>query len=167
MSITSFPSLCAGWALLSFASLPLQAEPSAEKPEGKPSATDYKQVTDKSKLSSFYRGSHILFNRGTHTVIPKGSIIYLPAKDKTKISDKPSGKFVFWPEFIKKNQNWIWTYDISWDQAKGLQPISESKLEEFAKMNRMVVATYQKSPINILPPPSKPEDADKKKQKKN
>ena len=165
MNLIPIPSLRVGWVILAFTSLPLHVD--AATTEEKKATTTKKEVAKKPQLSSFYRSSHILVSRGKHTVIPKGSIIHLPAKDKAKISEKPSGKFVFWPDFIKKNQNWIWTYEITENQAKGLQPIPESKLEEFAKLNRMVVATYQKSPINILPPPPKPENPSEKQPKKN
>jgi len=154
MNIRLLSSLCVGYLSLSTSALPLYAE-AAE-------VDNNIQAENKPQLSSLYRNSHILVHRGKHTIIPKGSIIYLPTKDKTKVCETPSGKFDFWPDFLKKNQSWIWTYEVTRDQAKGLKPIQESKLEEFAKMNRMVVATYQKSPITILPPPAKPEDSSEK-----
>ena len=152
--------LCVGGIALA-CSVPLikaDTAKSAKKNELTPSS---KKAEIKPQLSALYNNSHILVNGGKHTIIPKGSIIYLPTKDKTKVSETPSGKFSFWPNFLKKNRSWIWTYEVTRDQAKGLKAIPESKLEEFAKINRMVVATYQKSPINILPPPTPPEKKDK------
>lgn len=151
MTCRLFPSLCVGCFSLLIISLPLQADstkPAAKKGE----ISSGKQAKPKSQ-GTLYRGAHILVNRGQHTIIPKGSIIYLPAKDKAKVTETPSGKFTFWPHFIKKNQSWIWLYEITLKQARGLEPIPEHKLKELAKLNRMIVATYKKNPISILAPP--------------
>jgi hypothetical protein len=152
MTCRLFLCLCVSCFSLPILILPLHAEsPAAKKGE----VSGKKQTKQKSQIPSLYRNAHILVNRGQHTIIPKGSIIYLPSKDKAKVCDKPSGKFTFWPDFIKKNQSWIWLYDITLKQARGLESIPESKLKEFAKLNRMVVATYRKSLISILEAPAK------------
>lgn len=121
----------------------------AEAPKGGDKQADKR--ADRSHLPHVYRKAHILVNRGEHTVVPMRSIIYLPSKDKDKVVNEPSGKFRFWPRFLPKNQSWIMTYEITLDQAKGLKPIPEEKLKEFAKINRTVIATYRRNPISVRP----------------
>ena len=103
----------------------------------------------KPKLAHVYQNAHILSNRGTHTVLPLNSIIYQPAKNQSKVVEIPSGKFRFWPDFLPKNRDWIHTFEVTLDQAKGKEPIPEAKLEEFAKINRTVIATYRQNPISV------------------
>ena len=162
MTCRLFPSLCAGIISLSIiVNLPLHAD-SPESATKKGEVSGSNQTKQKSQIPSLYRNTHILINRGQHTIIPKGSIIYLPSKDKAKVCETPSGKFTFWPDFIKKNQSWIWLYEITLKQARGLEPIPEHKLKELAKLNRVVVATYRKNPISISPPPAENSESKQK-----
>ena len=102
-------------------------------------------------LAHVYRQAHILCNRETHTVVPLQSIIYQPAKNESKVTRAPSGKFRFWPDFLPKNRDWLMTFEVTLEQAKGVEPISDKKLEEFAKINRTVIATYRRNPISVRP----------------
>ena len=74
---------------------------------------------------------------------------------KTRVVEKPTGKFVLWPSFKLKNQNWIWTFEVTLDQAKGITPLPEGKIKDFAKLKLMVVALYRGNPVSILSLPSK------------
>ena len=104
------------------------------------------------KHTTLYKNSHIIVNRGEHTIIPKRSILFLPERIKTRVVEKPTGTFVLWPTFKRNNQNWIWTYEVTLDQAKGITPLPEGKIKDFAKLNRMVVALYRGNPVSVLPP---------------
>ena len=64
--------------------------------------TDRKK--SKKQLSHVYQQAHILVSRGTHTVVPLRSIIYQPAENESKVTETPSGKFRFWPDFLPKNR---------------------------------------------------------------
>lgn len=101
---------------------------------------------------SIYDGCDILNYRGDHTIIPKKSILYIPEKLKSRVSVKPIGKFLFWPPFLKRNRNWIWTYEVTRDQAKGKEPMPEARMAEFTKLGRMVVATNNGNPIAVFAP---------------
>lgn len=103
----------------------------------------------RSKLAHVYQKAHILVSRGTHTVIPLRSIIYQPAVNESKVTEVPAGKFRFWPDFLPKNRDWLLTFEVTLDQAKGKEPIPDNKFNEFAKINRTVVATYRGSPISV------------------
>lgn len=109
------------------------------------------QSNSKPRLAHVYRQAHILCNRDTHTVVPLRSIIYQPAKNESKVTEAPSGKFRFWPDFLPKNRDWLMTFEVTLEQAKGVEPIPDKKLEEFAKINRTVIATYRRNPISVRP----------------
>ena len=163
MTCKLFLCVSASCFLQPILSLPLHAAPPTPV-ANKGEVSGQKQAKPKAKTPSLYRNAHILVTRGQHTIIPKGSIIYLPSKDKAKVTETPSGKFTFWPDFVKKNKNWIWLYEVTLKQARGIEPIPEAKLKEFAKLNRTVVATYRKNPISIIPRSTK--DSKNKEEKK-
>ena len=114
-------------------------------------AEQQQQGNSKAKLPHVYRNAHILISRDTHTVVPLRSIIYQPSKNQSRVVELPSGKFRFWPAFLAKNRDWLLTFEVTLDQAKGEKPIPESKLEEFAKIHRTVIATYRQNPISVRP----------------
>ena len=109
----------------------------------------------KVKHTSLYKNSHIIAYKGQHTIIPKSSILFLPDKLKSRIVEKPTGKFVLWPFFKQSNQSWIWIYEVSLDQAKGKKPLPKGKMEQFQKLNRMVVAQFRRNPVSVLKPKEK------------
>ncbi|MDG1358764.1 MAG: hypothetical protein P8P36_11285 [Akkermansiaceae bacterium] len=90
------------------------------------------------------------------------SIIYQPEKNKEKVTDTPSGKFRFWPDFLPRNRDWLLTFEVTLDQARGNKPIPDIKLKEFAKISRTVIATYRRNPISVRPY-VKPSETDTKK----
>ncbi|NWK54419.1 hypothetical protein HW115_02270 [Verrucomicrobiaceae bacterium N1E253] len=102
------------------------------------------------KRPSVYDGCKIVNNNKEHAILPIGSIVFLPDRVKSRVSDKPEGRFKLWPDFLKRNRDWIWTFEVTLDQAKGIAPIPQAKLDEFTKLNRMVVATNNGNPVAIL-----------------
>ncbi len=126
----------------------------ADNPQG---AEEKKKTSGKKpivtvKHSTLYKNSHIIVNRGAHTIIPKRSILFLPERIKTRVVEKPSGTFVLWPTFKRNNRDRIWTYEVTLDQARGITPLPEGKMKDFAKLSRMVVALYRGNPVSVLPP---------------
>jgi hypothetical protein len=103
------------------------------------------------KRSSLYDSSHIIVHRGAYTIVPQKSILVLPPTLKDRISEKPEGKFILWPEFKRKNQQWVWTFEVTLDQARGLRAIPEQKIKDLEKLNRIVIALYRGNPISVLP----------------
>lgn len=114
-------------------------------------AEEQEQSKPRQKLPHVYNKAHILVSRDTHTVVPLRSIIYQPAKYQSRVVEIPSGKFRFWPDFLMKNRDWLLTFEVTLDQAKGNKPIPKIKLEEFAKIHRTVIATYRQNPISVRP----------------
>ena len=135
----------------------VQVDQHAKKAKG---SEENKKITGKKpfvkvKHTTLYKNSHILVHRGQHTIIPKKSILVLPELLKQRVAAKPDGKFVLWPEFKQANRDWIWTYEVSLDQAKGANPISENKIKDLSKLNRVVVALYHGNPVSVLPAKNK------------
>jgi len=123
-------------------------------------AEEKKKVSGKKALVSvkhttLYKNSHIIVNRGQHTIIPKKSILVLPEHLKSRVADKPSGEFILWPDFKRSNQDWIWTLEVTLNQAKGITPLPEKKIKDLEKLNRVVVALYLGNPVSVLPPKKK------------
>ena len=119
-------------------------------------AEEKKKVSGKKPMvkvmhTSLYKNSHIITHRGEHAIIPKNSIIILPAHLKRRVTEKPDGEFILWPDFKHTNKDWIWTLELSLDQAKGITPISEKKIKDLEKLNRLVVALYRGNPVSVLP----------------
>lgn len=140
------------------------AEPSGDKKEKeKPSG---KKPLVKVRHTSAYKNAHIIVNRGEHTIVPIRSILVLPEKLKSHVVDKPSGKLILWPQFKRKNQNLIWTLEVTLDQVKGITPISESKLDDLTKLNRVVVALYRGHPVSVVRPKKKDDSKEPTTEKK-
>lgn len=110
-----------------------------------------KKALVKVKHTTLYKNSHILVGRGQHTIVPKNSILVLPETLKSRVAAKPSGTFVLWPDFKRSNQDWLWTSEVSLDQAKGITPLPEKKMKDLEKLNRVVVALYRGNPVSVLP----------------
>jgi len=140
-------SLC----LTSVNAEPDQDSDKKEKPTGK-------KPLVKVKHTSAYKNAHIIVNRGEHTIVPIRSILLLPKTLKSHVVEKPSGKFVLWPQFKIKHQSLIWTLEVTLDQVKGITPISESKIKDLTKLNRVVVALYRGHPVSVVRPKKKDED---------
>ena len=100
-----------------------------------------------------YEDSVILQQGNSHTVLPRNSIVYLPESLKQKVVNRPNGAFVSWPQFYLKNRNWIFTHGISLNQAQGTTPLKDGVMQQFKRINRLVIAIHQNNPISILSSP--------------
>lgn len=113
------------------------------------------------KQPSIYDGCDILNHGKEHSIVPQKSILYVPESMKSKIGKQPRGKLMLWPSFLKINQNWLWTFEVTKDQASGKTPIPEAKMAEFKKLARVVIATNNGNPIAVFSP-EKTKDGGKK-----
>ena len=109
------------------------------------------QSKSKQRLAHVYRQAHILCNRDTHTVVPLRSIIYQPAKNESKVTEAPSGKFRFWPDFLPKNRDWLMTFEVTLEQAKGSNQFriksSKSLRKSTALSSPLIAVTLSRSPL--------------------
>jgi hypothetical protein len=104
--------------------------------------------------------STILSNGTNWTLVPKGSVLFVPEKLKSRISDKPSGSLLAWSDFLVSNHNWINTCEISIEQATGKTPLTADRYASWMKQDKIVVAVHQRGPISFrsapIPVSSKP-----------
>lgn len=117
-----------------------------EKPQSKPA-----------KPKSYYDGATIIAISDVHSVVPQGAVIYVPPELAGVIVEQPKGQLMRWPEFLEKHSKWIKTHKVSWETAKGEDPIKEEERKTFAEGNKIIVAVFGNNPITVLEPPPEPE----------
>jgi hypothetical protein len=104
--------------------------------------------------------STILSDGTNWTLVPKGAVLFVPEKLKTRISDQPSGTLLSWSDFLVNNHNWITPCEISIEQATGKTPLSANRSAFWVKQEKIVVAVHQRGPISFrsapIPISSKP-----------
>ncbi len=114
-----------------------------------------------SKRKGFYEGSVIIAvaKDAVHTVVPQGALLSLPTEMEGMVVKKPVGKLISWPEFLGRYRRMIATREVSWETAKGEDPIKEGEKKAFAVGGKIVVAVFKKNPITVLEPPPEEEEA--------
>ncbi|RYD37929.1 MAG: hypothetical protein EOP87_02545 [Verrucomicrobiaceae bacterium] len=94
--------------------------------------------------------SDILCFNGMATLVPKHSILALPAQFADRIGMQSGAKLVGWAEFHAANRGWLSTQEITLVQARGQTPLAPELAERLAKSANVVVATLQGGPISKL-----------------
>lgn len=117
--------------------MPQKIEPKPAKPLGK---------------KDYYAGTTILASGGEHTVIPVGAVLNVPLNLTGMVVEKPQGKLLIWPKFMKKYARFVATKEVSWQTAKGEDPISEKDKKAFSIGSKVVVAVFNKNPISVMEP---------------
>lgn len=110
------------------------------------------------KKKDYYAGTTILVAGEDHTVVPQGAVLSLPPKLANMVVEKPQGTLMIWPEFIKKHYRLITTKEVSYETAKGEDPISEKEKKAFSIGGKVVIAVYKKNPIEVKEPPVEEEE---------
>jgi hypothetical protein len=102
--------------------------------------------------------SIILSDGQTHTFLPPGSILHLPAELRDRVVAKPAGEFLLWPDFLQRHAAWLSAQEVPLEMARGDAQIAARVLAPLAPEKRLVVAVYRKGPISILEaaPPAAP-----------
>lgn len=97
---------------------------------------------------SIYDNSMILAFDGKHTILPLDAIMFVPDALKDRVIDKPVGKFVLWPDFLRANYGWLRTVDLEIPQATGKEALKLPVLESIVADQRISVSVYQRHPIS-------------------
>ena len=110
---------------------------------------------------SIIKQSIILHDGTNWTLVPKGAVIFLPEAMRSRVDVKPTGSLLSWTAFLAKNQAWITTTDVSFEQATGKKPLQPERVAFWAKQDKVVIATHQSGPISVrvnkeAPSPPKP-----------
>lgn len=113
------------------------------KPEG-----DSAKVV-RSANQSIITESTILHDGKNWTLVPKDAVVFLPEAMKSRVNIRPVGTLLPWADFLKKNQSWITTNEVTFDQAAGNEQISAAHSVPWAKQNKIVVAVHHDGPISV------------------
>jgi hypothetical protein len=113
-------------------------------------------------IPSLMSRSDVLSFGGLMTLVPKRSILYQPPDLANRVNqNQPGNKIVGWLDFLQSNRGWITTVEVSIAQAEGRVPIDEKVVELYNKGTNLVVATYKRGPISVLPQRTPEADAPK------
>lgn len=112
--------------------------------------TEVKARGTDAERPSIIKDSLILHDGKNWTLIPKGSVIFLPEILKSRVDAKPCGNLLTFAEFIVQNRNWITTNEVSFDQAAGNKALPAERLDFWSKQDKIVVAVHQSGPISVV-----------------
>jgi len=118
--------------------------PAAGKVEEDPSV--------KNAPSDFIENSTVISYRGFLTFVPKQALLHVPEKHEPRLEIEKGAKVQTFQQFLARNRGWIRTIEVSREQALGHKPFPEATVEAIKNSSSIVVATYQKGPISVLPP---------------
>jgi hypothetical protein len=135
----------------------LAAQMAAAKPMLEQMGTMSQPLTQArpSQEDTLYSKSIILFDGETHTLVPIGSVLYLPQNLKSHVVSAPQGDFTFWPNFLKRNPTWLAAKEVPLQMAKGDPKLAAAVLREATGTTRLLVSVYRGCPISVLEAPSK------------
>lgn len=90
--------------------------------------------------------------RGTMTMVPKGAIIEISEDYADRLHRTAGARLMDFPTFAAANRSWLSTYEVSFAQAQGKQPINDDAKTHMKKNGNVVVATFRGNPIEVMPP---------------
>ena len=98
---------------------------------------------------SLIKQSDIL-NDGIHwTIVPKGAVLHTPATFAERVGAKPLGRLLTWDDFLRANRSWLFTEEVSLDQASGKTPFLPSRHEAWNTVGKVIVAVHFGGPISV------------------
>lgn len=104
---------------------------------------------------SMLDGMTILGSAGQWTVVPANAFLAKSPILQKYVLEKPNGTFTQWSAFSSRNRAWLDSHEVTVETIKGDDPITEEQLEAFEKSRKAIVATYNGSPVSVLPPKPK------------
>ena len=115
-------------------------------------ASKAKPVVEKPPVaqSSLWTRSIILSDGEKFTLVPIGSILHLPESLRSHVLTKAQGDFTFWPNFLKRNADWLGAKEVTLTMAKGNEQAAKTLLRSISTDRRVLVAVYKGGPITVL-----------------
>lgn len=93
--------------------------------------------------------SDILHDGRNWTIVPKGAVLHIPAALAPRVGARPLGTLLTWNEFLTVNRGWVFTEEVTMDQAAGERPIGASRMDFWAKNGKVIVAVHLGGPISV------------------
>jgi hypothetical protein len=102
-----------------------------------------------------------ILSDGTYwTLVPTGSVLYVPEKHRQRVVKKPAGTLLNWSQFSGRNRSWLGIQDVDLETAAGEKPLGEAAIQSWAKRGTVVVAVHRGGAISIKQPePEAPANA--------
>lgn len=98
---------------------------------------------------SMERMSVFLSIDGYGTVLPRGSVLFVPAGLASAITDSPQDEMLPWLEFLTLHRARITTLEVTMEQVTGRDPFTDEASAKLLKSDRIVVGTLRGSPITV------------------
>ncbi|MBK1882685.1 hypothetical protein JIN85_09670 [Luteolibacter pohnpeiensis] len=89
---------------------------------------------------------------GEVTLVPKGSILFVPDQLQSNVSSAAAGKTIPWVEFIGKYRAVVETMEVTPEQASGVQPVDTNAFSTAIKTGRVIVAVIHGNPVSVQQP---------------
>lgn len=93
--------------------------------------------------------SDALSHGGMATLLPKGSVLFVPETMVDRVSLSEGAALVDWREFYRSNSHWLLPWSIKLEQALGEEALDLGHLERLKRMGKVVVAICFDQPISI------------------
>lgn len=107
------------------------------------------QPAPRATSQSIISQSEILHDGTNWTLVPRGAVLFVPAKKADNVGARPVGNLLQFSDFLAKNPAWVSTHETSFQQASGKDPISSEKTEFWAKQDKVIIAVHQGGPISV------------------
>ena len=105
---------------------------------------------------SLIQQSDILSDGHNWTLVPKNAVLHVPQALANRVGAKPLGRLLAWTDFLTVNRGWLFTEEITFDQAAGKTPIPPSRSEFWKKNGKVIVAVHLGGPISVKPEATTP-----------
>ena len=105
---------------------------------------------------SLIQQSDILSDGNNWTLVPKGAVLHIPAALSNRVGAKPVGTLLSWIDFLTVNRGWLFTEEVTFDQAAGKTPIPPSRHDFWKKNGKVIVAVHLGGPISVRTEPTTP-----------
>ena len=124
----------------------------------KPAGTDGDGAATRSPAQSLIEQSEILSDGYNWTLVPKGAVLFVPGNLKARVGAKPLGTLLNWNDFIAVNLGWVFTEEVTLDQATGKRAIPDSRKDFWDRNGKVIVAIHLGGPISVRPEAIHPGD---------
>ena len=93
--------------------------------------------------------SSIISSLQDWTLIPKGAVLHVPPLYQKRVDGTRNGNLIAWPEFYRKNRNWIREVPITIQQASGENPLTAEFLQRSKSSGQILVTVCRGGPISV------------------
>ncbi len=93
--------------------------------------------------------SDVLSDGLNWTLVPRGAVLHIPLALSNRVDAKPIGNLLSWDDFLTVNRGWLFTEEVTPEQAAGKAPIPPSRTEVWRKVGKVIVAVHLGGPVSI------------------